>query len=109
MLKTWLEPRRAPFWMGLGHSLAPVGRHLAGFWALLGGLWSFLGASRLSLGRFLGALGRLLAGLRRLLGAFGLPGTPGALILKGVATCRAGFGRPSGACFGMPLAALRAS
>ena len=109
VLKTRLGARRAPFWRGLGHSWAPLGRHLAGFWPLLGGSWSLLGASWVPLGRFLGALWRLLAGLRRLLDAFWLPGTPRASILEGLGTCRAGFCMVSGACFGMPFAAPRAS
>ena len=83
VLKTRFGTLRAPFWRGLGHSWAPLGRHLASFGALLGGSWPLLGAPWAHLGRFLGALGRLLVGLGWILGTFWLLGALQASILEG--------------------------
>ena len=102
MLKTRLEARQTPFWRGLGLPWVALGRHLAGFWALLGGSWPLWGASWAPLGHFLGAFGWSSALLGRILPPWSAPG----LDFGGLGTCRAGFWKASGSCFGLPFAAL---
>ena len=91
-------------------------RHFGGAWGALGRLlgvtWPALGRSWAGLGPSLALLGRLLGVSWALLGvswlvrnAFGMHWAPRTSILEGLGTCRAGFGRASGTCFGMRLTA----
>ena len=87
-----------------------------GFGRLPGVSWAALGLSWAALGRSWAPLGRLWGACLVLLGASWLPnaaqnelGLDFSSILRRLGTCRADFSRASGACFGTPFAAPRAS